>query len=156
MHQLSVFLSTEEQSFSLKGLLGRMAAVEHRAPFVTGWKWNLSNETAAHSRPQWRTNAPSSTDPRFTSHPPFNPASRRESISHTCRGYGGKIPTGEGSLPRFYSQSFQGRRFVLGFGFWPGGGVRTELKARKCVDEQQCFTVVDCLNLNRLKNKAIL
>lgn len=59
------------------------------------------------------------------------PASRRESISHTCRGYSEKIHTGERSLPRFGSQSFQGGKFVLVFWFWTGGGVRIERKARK-------------------------
>ena len=39
-------------------------------------KWNLSNETAAHSRPRWRTNAPSATDPHFTSRAPPRPTER--------------------------------------------------------------------------------
>lgn len=120
--RVTVLVLTKKLAFLLKGLIERLAVVEHKT-LLWERKWNLSNETAAHSRPRWRTNAPSITDP-----PPLanththkhTPTSRRESISHTCRGYGGKIHAGEGSLPRFYSQSFQGRRFVLVFWFLAG------------------------------------
>ncbi|KAF3857784.1 hypothetical protein F7725_010985, partial [Dissostichus mawsoni] len=81
---------------------------------MRGWLWrntglcllperrrNLSIETAAHFQPCRRTNAPNApntTDTPITS----PPASHRESISHTCRGYSGKIEAGEGSVAEVY------------------------------------------------------
>lgn len=56
-------------------------------------------------------------------------ASCRESISHTCRGYGGKIRAGEGSAPRFLLPEISGQEVCVVFWFLAGRRCQ-EIKAR--------------------------
>lgn len=104
------------QAFPLMAVTERMAVVEHRTLFVTGEEVeSLKRGSCSFPTPMAYERSKHHRSSFYQ--PPPTPAPRRESISHTCRGYGGKIHAGEGSLPGFYSQCSQGRRFEFVFRF---------------------------------------
>lgn len=104
----------------LKALIERMAVVEHRTFVVTGEEVeSLKRDSCSFPTPTAyeRSQHHRSSLYQPTASPPRPRVLQRESISHTCRGYGGKIDAGEGSLPGSHSRGFRGGRLVLVFWF---------------------------------------
>ena len=124
----------EIQAFSLSAGIERMAVDEHRTLFVTREEEESLHRDScsfptlpAYERSQ---RSQRSQHHRYSHHLP-PPASHRESISHTCRGYSGKIEAGEGSVAEVYPRSFRAGGLCQCFGFWRVSGERERDEGQK-------------------------
>ncbi len=116
-------------------------------------KWNLPNKTAAHSRPRWRTNPLSTTDPHFNRRPaPLHPAER--ALATHVEVTEGKYTQEKGHWLGFTPRARRAGGLCACLGFWLGRSVRSETKARKKrlsrhlahVSDQRCSSLVEGLN----------
>lgn len=96
------------QALPLKAVTERMAVREHRTLFVTARGSGISQtRQLLIPDPDGVRTLPAPQILILPAGPPRVP--QRGSISHTCRGYGGKILAGEGSVPRFLLPELSGR-----------------------------------------------